>query len=576
MTEPRPLLAFAPAVTGPIPTGMPRFIPGPRTPTAARQGRRLAPQFAALQEALAAGRTQTADVTAEPDPELVVVFDVAGTVDRFIRAVAGIKGLEFLAELAEDPTEPDEDFYYETDGEATDAAVPETLYMVMSNAQAVTELVRLFELWQANPDITFERGLAPLKQAFSLLRAVRRWGTADRIRETGLLQAWTEDVAVAGGQGFTRVEIELWFRDNAARRTAVQADIERLITTARGTLISSAVVPSIDYHAVLADFPYDQVQAVLERGPEAIELLTTESIMFVAPARPMTTPALELAADLSSTASLAPPRDAAPRVALLDGLPMANHTALTGRLIIDDPDERARRYSSGQQHHGTAMASLICNGDLSSPGRRCLPSSTSVRSWSRIRSTTARSSPATNFWSTCYTAPFAASSKATATDLRPRRACGSSTCRSATLPGSSPGASAPWRNCSTGLRTGTTSWFWSALATTPVSPPCPPTPWMTQTRSGKNCSRPPTPQCGSGGCSPLLKRSTCSPSERCTPTRRPSRSRTPYSTPLNPACRPATAPSDSDIAARSSRKSCSPAASSCSSAHLRERPDRWR
>ena len=368
MTEPRPLLAFAPAVIGPIPTGTRRFKPGPRTPTAARQGQRLTPQFAALREALTAGRAQTADVTAEPDPELVVVFDVAGTVDRFVRAVAGIKGLELLAELDEDAIEPDEDFYYETDGEATGDAVPETLYMVMSNAQAVTELVRLFELWQANPDVTFERGLAPLKQAFKLLRAVRRWGPADRVRETGLLQAWTEDVAVVGGQGFTRVEIELWFRDDDARRAAAQSDIERLITTVRGTVISSAVVPSIDYHAVLADLPYDQVQAVLERGPEAIELLTTESIMFVAPTRPMTTPALELAADLSSTAALPPPRTAAPRVALLDGLPLANHTALTGRLIIDDPDERARWYSSGQQHHGTAMASLICNGDLSSPG----------------------------------------------------------------------------------------------------------------------------------------------------------------------------------------------------------------
>lgn len=51
MTEPRPLLAFAPAVTGPIPTGPPRFMPGPRTPTA------------------------------EPDLELVAVCDVASTVE---------------------------------------------------------------------------------------------------------------------------------------------------------------------------------------------------------------------------------------------------------------------------------------------------------------------------------------------------------------------------------------------------------------------------------------------------------------------------------------------------------------
>ena len=57
MTSPRPPLSFGAPVTGPIPTGAPRF-PGTRIagPEPARQGQRLAPQFAALQEALQAGR----------------------------------------------------------------------------------------------------------------------------------------------------------------------------------------------------------------------------------------------------------------------------------------------------------------------------------------------------------------------------------------------------------------------------------------------------------------------------------------------------------------------------------------
>ena len=55
-------------------------------------------------------------------------------------------------------------------------AVPQSLYMVMSNAEAVSSLVRLFELWQQDPSITFDTGLNPLKQVFDLLRAVRRWG----------------------------------------------------------------------------------------------------------------------------------------------------------------------------------------------------------------------------------------------------------------------------------------------------------------------------------------------------------------------------------------------------------------
>ena len=111
---------------------------------------------------------------------------------------------------------PDEDFYYVRDGEVQDVGVPQSLYMVMSNEQAVVELVRLFELWQIDQTITFERGLNGLKDVFPLLRAVRRWGPEDRVRETGLLEAWEEDVQVVGSQGTARVEIELWYRSTRA------------------------------------------------------------------------------------------------------------------------------------------------------------------------------------------------------------------------------------------------------------------------------------------------------------------------------------------------------------------------
>ena len=166
---------------------------------------RLTPQFSTLRAALEAERAQLAESTTAADPELVAVFDLAGSVDGFLRATAGIEGLEFLADLQEDRVEPDDDFYYEANGEVADDGVPQSLYMVMTNAQAVIELVRLFELWQADPAITFERGLNPLKDVFGLLRSIRRWGPRDRVRETGLLDRWAEEVAVVGGQGMSRV-----------------------------------------------------------------------------------------------------------------------------------------------------------------------------------------------------------------------------------------------------------------------------------------------------------------------------------------------------------------------------------
>lgn len=368
LNEPRPLLAFPPPDAGPIPPreSRPPFRPV-RRPGAGRQGIRLTPQFRSLRDALEQDRAQLVDTTTAPDPELVAVFDLAGTVERFVRAAAGIDGLEFLADLQEDRVEPDEEFFYEEEGEPSDDEVPQSLYMVMTNAQAVGELVRLFELWQEDQSVTFERGLAPLKEVFALLRRIRRWGPEDRVRETGLLDQWAEDVEVVGAQGTSRVEIELWYRNDPVIRQAAQDEVVSLVQRLDGEVIRSAHRAEIAYHGVLADIPMSHVQRALDEGPEAIELLTAERIMLVSPSLPMAFPSSE------PVAGAAPPFDVTlpiglPRVALLDGVPMANHDALANRLIIDDPDDRASRYVLAQRNHGSAMSSLIMHGDLSAPG----------------------------------------------------------------------------------------------------------------------------------------------------------------------------------------------------------------
>jgi len=368
LNESRPLLAFGEPATQNIP---PRAVRAPfrrvRSPGPGRQGTRLAPQFQTLIDALSDERARLTETTTSPDPELVAVFDLAGTVDQFMRACAEIDGLEFLADLQEDQVAADDDFFYEDDDGVSDDAVPQSLYMVMSNAQAVNELVRLFGLWRQDPSIRFETGLNPLKQVFELLRGVRRWGPEDRVRETGLLEQWEEDVALIGQTNVARVEIELWFRADATQRAAAQTNVEQLIEAAGGRTIRTSTITPIQFHGVLADIPYSQVQAVLQQGPDAIDLLKTETVMFVTPARPMTIPTPQPTTHGIAGLRSDPP-EGPPRVALLDGLPLANHAALQGRLVIDDPDDRAANYANGQQGHGSAMASLIAHGDLSSPG----------------------------------------------------------------------------------------------------------------------------------------------------------------------------------------------------------------
>lgn len=374
MSESRPLLAFGPPVVGaipPVPEGSQPSPPRVRGPGPKRQGERLTPRFQALQEAIEAGRATLSDTPDDPDPEMVVVFDLAGTAENFARAVAMVPGLEFLGEQEDDKAEPDDDFHLlDQDKRRSEKTLSESLYMVMTNAQAVTELIRLFHLWEADPTTPFARGLNPLRSAFQLLRNVRRWGPQDRVRETGLLQSWEETVQLIGGaQSSVRVEIELWYRADTARRVAAQSEVTQLVERAGGAVVTSAVIDGIGYHSLLADLPHRQVEVVLAEGPQAIELLTTDEVMFLAPAQPMTIPSLQQADEVTAPAPPSPPPDRAPRVALLDGVPLANHDTLAGRLVLDDPDDVAERYTSDQRQHGTAMSSLILHGDLSDPRR---------------------------------------------------------------------------------------------------------------------------------------------------------------------------------------------------------------
>ncbi len=335
-------------------------------PSQSRQGKRLTPQFRALQEALVAETTELAESTNAPDPEFVIVFEVAGTIDRFMQAAQGVEGLAFITEFVGDGIDPDDEFYNVDDkGERAGTKVRQTLYLVMANTHAIAELVRLFELYQNDKGVEFERGLAPLKKLFAELHTVRRWGAVDRIAETGLLEDWKEHLDMIGQSGFVRVEIELVWKTSQQDRAAAQVAVERLLPGR--VFISTAEVDAINYHAILADLTAQEVEAVLDDGAAAISLLRADDVFFVSPARPMSLlTAMGEAGPMPEVDTT--PVTLAPKAALLDGLPLSNHDVLAGRLSIDDPSGRSALYSPQQCGHGTSMASLIIHGDLSNPG----------------------------------------------------------------------------------------------------------------------------------------------------------------------------------------------------------------
>lgn len=374
--ESRPLLTFGPAIVGERPKRPGRGRSNLVKPNPGRQATRIEPQFRKLVTAFEAQRAKMGvGIPDEVDPNLVIVFDLAGSVKDFCNAINRIEGLEFLSEFVGDVADSDDDFYLKDDkGNKTDKPVAHSLYLAMSNMTAIEELLQLFEKWKSDPKVKLDRGLSKFKEMFQQLVAIRHWGPQDRIQETIFYKEWKEQLQTIGNsQSFVQVEVELWYRKDKIRQIKAEEIVRNNVSNVAGKVISRALIPEINYHALLVELPRQQVELFLAKGAESVQLLTADEIMFVSPYRPM---ALGWQ-DNDSIVDDDLIRDIAlnegervqgkPRVALLDGLPVSNHGALRGRLIIDDPDDLENHYPVIKRQHGTEMASLIIHGDLNEP-----------------------------------------------------------------------------------------------------------------------------------------------------------------------------------------------------------------
>src|SRR5579862_738424 len=328
-------------------------------PTATRQGERIGPQIRRLEQAFAEQAGALRARVAGAEPEKVIVLETVGSISDFFNAVRRIEGMEWLAEVDEDMV-ADQDFYRL---DRREAPVSGRLYLIMSNRAALDELLRLWAAYQANPDQPFLRGFNKWRDLFSRLRILRLWNAEDRLRDTGLLENWRFDIE--NGRQTVSFEAELWFRGNEELRQLAQDQVEQAVLDAGGQVVHSAVHAEIGYHGLLGSLPSASATQILENG--AVRLVQLDEIMCFRPAGQSISPPFE-SAPIPFAGELLPeePVSGQPRLGLLDGLPLANHELLAGRLIIDDPDGWEQDYQAGERVHGTTMASLIVRGDLSS------------------------------------------------------------------------------------------------------------------------------------------------------------------------------------------------------------------
>ncbi len=329
-------------------------------PSHARQGRRLSPIFRQLQAEFDARRAELMHTAAAADPEQVLVIETIGNVKDFAAATKRIPGFEWMGEIAIDEIQPDDDFHDERNAAKE---LSGRLYLVMTNQQALSQLLSLWHHYQNNPKMAFDHGLARFREVFLNLKDIRRWGVRERFEETGIFDAWLEDLQHDGDRPI-RFEIELWFREISANRREAFDQVNRLIGQLGGNLLQDCVIPDIAYHAMLAEIPANAAQLILDH-PD-VDLIKCDSIMFFRPLGQMTTGKHQVEGEiLDHNVAQVPPPIGKPIVAILDGLPLANHALLDGRIIIDDPDDFASSYTVPDQCHGTAMVSLVVHGDLS-------------------------------------------------------------------------------------------------------------------------------------------------------------------------------------------------------------------
>lgn len=177
----------------------------------------------------------------------------------------------------------------------------------------------------------------------------------------GTVAGWEADL-VRAPDAPVRLEVELWFHENAERREQAIQRIEADIAAAGGDIVHHATIPEIHYHAALIDLPGGYVRTLIDNP--IVSLARADDVMFLRPQSVARHRGKQEFTGQDSAAVAAEARDDEPIAALLDGLPIQNHVRLAGRLVVDDPDGLEDVYPVARREHGTEMASLIVHGDL--------------------------------------------------------------------------------------------------------------------------------------------------------------------------------------------------------------------
>lgn len=328
-----------------------------------QQYRRLKPTFRVLQEAFSNKTVQVQQSPVGLNPEFALVFEIVGNVSNFYTAVQHSEGLEWLFDLDSEEIEPD-DVFYKTENESrVEEKLGGKLYCVMSNKNALDQLIALWKRHAAGEIDVFPRGLAGLRDVFVHIKNIRKWSAKDRLEETGILDFWRQSL---NDENETQVpfELELFYRHDKEKQKIAAMTVRNEVGKLGGTVIQECILSEIAYHAMLIKLPRIAIENLVKQY-DTIELAQVDDIMFFRPGCQSANISFAVTEQLDKNQVIWPMPDGTPIAAILDGMPLQNHPLLQGRIIIDDPDDYANNYQAKHRIHGTGMASLAIYGDLS-------------------------------------------------------------------------------------------------------------------------------------------------------------------------------------------------------------------
>ena len=242
------------------------------------------------------------------------MFEVRGAIQHFINAIRHIPGLELIDEE-------------ELEGDRQDKKP--TLYLLVPDAQALSNISSLWHRWIQGQAL--QTGFTPWRDVFSTLRDIRPWGPQDRLmaEERNII---AEEIVGKADNELLRIEIELVFRANDDRARETEIDLGNAIAAAEGQIINRCRITEIGYHAILAELPIIAVKSIIAMSPVSIAGL--DPVMHIRPQ------SLATSIDVAEAEEIEPEEplivDRPPILALLDGVPVAQHPLLLGALNIED------------------------------------------------------------------------------------------------------------------------------------------------------------------------------------------------------------------------------------------------